>query len=127
MSLYQLVYLSQRSPECSNHALKEMLIHAREHNAEHNITGILMHSDSYFFQYIEGEQSEVLALYKKIKADTRHSDVVTISSGNIEHRAFSNWYMRSEALTEESVAKLKESTPDMFLMLWQMWCKAEAS
>lgn len=127
MALYQLVYLSQRSPDCKAQDLQKLLEHARDFNAQNNLTGILMHSDTHFFQYLEGEQTDVLTLYKKIKNDTRHSGVITVSSGNIEHRAFAGWDMRSDLLTEEAAAKLNVSTPDMFMMLWQMWCKAEAS
>lgn len=127
MALYQLLYVSQRAADFTTQDFTQMLDRARAFNDENNLTGMLMHSDTHFFQYLEGERDDVLALYKKIKNDPRHHSVITISSGNIEHRAFSEWSMRSDLLSEEAAAQLKRPVPDMFLMLWQMWCKSAAS
>jgi ABC-type uncharacterized transport system YnjBCD ATPase subunit len=114
MSLYQLVYLSQRAAYCDEAALDQLLKQSITNNKANDITGILMRCDTHFFQYIEGEQNVVLALYQKIKADPRHSELVTVSSGVIERRAFANWEMRSELLTPAAIQSLLMDKPVIF-------------
>lgn len=125
MALYQLVYVSHRSPSCTDQDLELLLAHARDYNLQHHITGILLTSPTHFFQYLEGDEREVLALHKKIKGDARHDKMVTISSGTIEQRAFEDWAMRSEPMNDLTPAGTVE--PDMFAMLWRAWCQSQSA
>lgn len=44
-----------------------------------------------FLQLLEGEEKEVSFLYEKIKSDSRHHDVVTISEGTAKDKVFTEW------------------------------------
>ena len=55
--LYRLVYTSFRKPKCDDGEIKNILDACKRNNPRRNITGILMHSDSRFIQYIEGSKT----------------------------------------------------------------------
>ena len=66
---------------------------SRQNNGQVDITGILLFDSGAFFQVLEGEESLVEALYKKIEADPRHSRVTKLIAEPIEERAFGQWSM----------------------------------
>ena len=55
-----------------------MLSKAKDHNAEHGITGCLLYHNSHFLQLLEGEEKELDQLYGKIINDKRHHTVELI-------------------------------------------------
>ena len=91
-SLYQLVYSSTRSPECSESSIDDILASCKKNNPETGITGILIHSKNRFVQYLEGNL-ELHTLYHKIKEDRRHYDVMLLIYRPIRERVFPNWHM----------------------------------
>jgi ribosomal protein S4E len=74
--------------------LQTILMESMRHNSDNNITGILLYDQGSFCQVLEGSKKEVLSIFKKIKKDKRHFNVVTISEKEIEYREFSAWSMR---------------------------------
>jgi acylphosphatase len=71
----------------------ELLSVSQKRNASRQITGLLLHSDGNIIQVIEGPEKEVLKLYEKISADSRHRGVTLMSSRNIEKRDFPEYKM----------------------------------
>ena len=63
-------------------------------NADRDITGVLMTTGGVFFQTIEGPPDEIDALYRRIAADERHTDVLLldVEEGALE-RQFADWAM----------------------------------
>ncbi|TRX51871.1 BLUF domain-containing protein [Fulvivirga sp. M361] len=90
--LYHLVYSSKRAPHCSDEEIKKILASCKKNNPLENVTGILIHSDNRFIQYIEGDKN-ILKLYDKIKEDDRHYNVRLLGYRTIKNRIFPSWQM----------------------------------
>lgn len=92
-TLHRLVYTSFRKPNCDEKEIEKILDSCKKNNPQRNITGILLHSDKRFIQYIEGTKDEVLALYELIKDDPRHTSVNQRNFEPIAERIFPSWEM----------------------------------
>ncbi|MEQ9466801.1 MAG: BLUF domain-containing protein [Ekhidna sp.] len=112
-SLYRLIYTSFRKPECNEHEIQNILASCKKNNPKRDITGILLHSDKRFIQYIEGNKDEVVELYELIKKDSRHTSVNQRNFEAIDDRIFPSWEMGYKDLdmvqfnTDASVADQK--------------------
>ena len=93
MSLRRIIYTSQASALFNKRDLLDLLHDARAYNAIDNITGLLMHSNGYFLQIIEGDSDAIENLYNRIVLDTRHFNVKLVQDSIIKNRLFSNWSM----------------------------------
>lgn len=104
MSVFGLVYLSRASIDFSSQQLQELVKKSQQHNQKLEITGMLLMSDGYFFQLLEGEEEFVSRLFNVISEDKRHQDVHVLFSGNLVKRYCPNWSMMllvNEAITPE--------------------------
>lgn len=63
-------------------------------NKNSGITGILFFSFPFFYQYFEGGQTAVKELWKRIRTDSRHTDVVQLNLGEVAERSFPHWAMK---------------------------------
>lgn len=88
-----LVYDSRVTAPLSGPQLMELLEECRAHNAEHGITGVLLHEDGAFLQLLEGGERDVNELYARIRTDPRHSEVQTVWVSAGAQRHFSSWSM----------------------------------
>ncbi|WP_010201745.1 BLUF domain-containing protein [Psychrobacter sp. PAMC 21119] len=95
-ALVQLVYVSSitLSTRLKASIFDEVEGHARDHNEQHGITGTLCYGNGHFLQCIEGKKSNVLALHKRIFADSRHKNVQILLLRVIDQRSFADWRMR---------------------------------
>ncbi len=73
--------------------LDQLVDDASAKNQQLDLTGILVFSQNYFFQVIEGEESKVLELKAKIEQDPRHQHVKVLSNSPCQQRLFPNWGM----------------------------------
>lgn len=96
-----IAYLSKQSHHMTDTELKKMLKEARKNNETKKITGMLVHIDGSFIQFIEGPALLVEDLYTKIKKDPRHNDIMLIAEGNYETRYFTSWSMAFKKLDGE--------------------------
>jgi len=92
--MFELIYVSTATKLMTKDDLQTILMESMRHNSDNNITGILLYDQGSFCQVLEGSKKEVLSIFKKIKKDKRHFNVVTISEKEIENREFSAWSMR---------------------------------
>src|SRR6056300_1500659 len=92
--MFELIYLSTAVKRMTKDILQSILMESMRHNSDHNITGILLYDQGSFCQVLEGDKKDVLSLFKKIKKDKRHFNVITISEKDIQYREFSAWSMR---------------------------------
>lgn len=74
--------------------LQSIMLTSLIHNSKKHITGILLFDQGTFCQALEGEQRVVHELFKKIKNDPRHTNIITIFDDEIQARDFSSWSMR---------------------------------
>ncbi|WMX14064.1 MULTISPECIES: BLUF domain-containing protein [unclassified Aureispira] len=91
--LYKLVYTSSRKSSCNTTEIENILASCRKNNPSKNITGVLLHSDRRFIQYLEGDKDEIMGLFEAIKGDDRHGGVNLRYYSPIENRLFPSWHM----------------------------------
>ncbi len=112
--LVQLVYFSRSNirltvgssfiqPEISH-----ILGISRRNNRARQIVGALYFGNDFFFQCIEGEEKNILALYEVLKTDPRHVDLRIVSIKPITQRSFGEWEMKYVP-AENDVQKLISS------------------
>ncbi len=91
--LVRLIYISYANNEMSDADIKQILEKSKVNNGSRKVTGLLMYSDRYFFQCLEGERRDVNQTYLRIAADPRHSKCVLIDYSQIDARLFPTWSM----------------------------------
>lgn len=91
--LFRLVYRSFRMPNCDDKEIEKILESSKKNNPGRNITGILLHSDRKFIQYLEGSKQNLTDLYEMIKEDKRHSSINQLDFMEIPERIFPSWLM----------------------------------
>lgn len=107
MNLYQLVYSSVRTPLCTQPEIEKILESCRRNNPKHEVTGVLLHSDNNFIQYLEGSK-DIIRLYDLIKTDPRHRSVVLLNYAPLQQRVFPAWHMGYKSLTRRNIDFLTE-------------------
>ena len=123
MSLYHLIYESRATQPFSDLDLLGLLRHSRGHNAQRDLTGLLLYSaEGRFLQVLEGTKTEVDALYQRISQDTRHTACVVLRAGPLAARRFAEWRMGFRAtrhLTDMAalLGHVDTSSPDFLLPL----------
>jgi hypothetical protein len=93
MPVHQLIYVSLAQKKMLKSDLYIILRKARKNNEHSDVTGLLVYSDEYFIQVLEGKKEVVKNLFKKISEDTRHSDIQILEERETSERAFLNWKM----------------------------------
>ena len=91
--LVRLMYASRAVPSVDQEALLAILRQCKNRNPEQGITGVLCYSDGIVLQVLEGGRSAVNALYNRIVADTRHTQVELMIYSEIGERRFTGWSM----------------------------------
>lgn len=94
MALYHLIYESRAARPFAEADLLALLQHSRQYNAQHQLTGLLLHSpEGLFLQVLEGQEADVLRLYERISQDARHAACHVLLSGPLAKRRFGEWRM----------------------------------
>jgi hypothetical protein len=101
--LSQLVYVSNRKPNCSSEEIEKILASCEKNNPSLNITGVLLYSETKFIQLVEGEAKVIMDLYEKIKKDDRHSNTMMISYNAIKEKSFPSWHMGTRNISSTNV------------------------
>lgn len=91
--LERLLYTSRATEPLGTLALFNLLNHARQNNAELDITGHLLYAKGQFTQCVEGPVSAVAHLWQVLQKDTRHTDIQLLTRGSCETRRFADWDM----------------------------------
>jgi hypothetical protein len=89
----QLVYLSDATPGFTPADLKKILDAARLNNREASVTGLLLVEGGQFLQALEGEPSDVAAIFERIRSDPRHHGIAIQADREVSSREFGNWSM----------------------------------
>lgn len=88
---YAISYVSTVNPALSEHEIQQALNFSKNWNNDHDITGILLYSQGNFFQVLEGEEQLLKDLFKRIKADERHHNIITIFQKEVPDEKFNNY------------------------------------
>ncbi|MDJ0839466.1 MAG: BLUF domain-containing protein [Acidobacteriota bacterium] len=91
--MYYLLYLSKPNGLLDDGDYIQILLNAHEKNVKYGITGMLLATDAYFMQLLEGPKDKVRQLYKHIAKDKRHFDLFIMDEGEADRRYFSDWAM----------------------------------
>jgi len=71
--------------------IEDLVAHARNRNRSLNVTGCLILGAGRFSQWLEGPHQNVAMLMDDIIADTRHTDLLVLTSGSSAVRRFAEW------------------------------------
>jgi hypothetical protein len=89
--LSRIIYTSRAC--CDEQRIPLLLQAARIANARSEITGALYLANGRFVQYLEGEESAVVALFERIRRDPRHADCCEADRRPISSRVYAGWSM----------------------------------
>ncbi len=107
MDLVHCIYCSAAATtEFDPKGLQTLLEECRRNNAKLGITGMLLFQNGSFFQVLEGERTDVEALFEKIAADKRHTRVAKVILEPIEERAFGEWTMGYPKVSAKELAQI---------------------
>ncbi|NCD72558.1 BLUF domain-containing protein [Mucilaginibacter agri] len=107
--LYYLIYVSKALKLMNDEELAKILTQSRSWNSRVKITGMLLYIkgptidgvNGNFIQVLEGEEHDINDLFKKIKDDERHYDVIKLIESVREKRHFQNWQMGFKPLNKK--------------------------
>lgn len=93
--LVRLMYASRAVPAVDQEELQAILKRSKANNSRTGITGALClcSNERIFIQVLEGGREAVNSLYRRIVADTRHTDPVLLHYQEIDERRFAGWSM----------------------------------
>lgn len=92
---FRLMYVShdRLDQEDRRRALGDLFTQARSNNKAQGISGALLLSGHVFVQTLEGDEERVMAVFERIRTDSRHHGVSLLESGPVAARVFSRWSM----------------------------------
>ena len=106
--MHHLIYLSQATVPFNGPQLAHLLMQAKQFNAAHGVTGILLYGNDQFFQVLEGDRDTVHALYAHICRDPRHRNVTAYADKAIAARSFPAWHMVYHPLLPQQVIEFAD-------------------
>lgn len=86
-----ICYISNFARDLRKDTINELIDYVKINNTEHNITGLLILKNKHFFQILEEESQQVDTLFKKIKVDPRHKNIITLLDTKIEGKIFNDY------------------------------------
>lgn len=102
----RLRYISSFAQPMDHEAIDDLVQEARANNERDEITGILVAAGDLFFQIIEGPDDKVDALFARISVDSRHYQVLLLSSEQGEFgRLCPDWAMQKVDLTSAAIER----------------------
>ena len=104
--LYHLCYASTQTRPFTGPQLAELLENARDTNARHRVTGLLLHREDSFLQVLEGDEADVRLIYERIREDPRHRNLNVLFAESIDEREFGDWRMAFLDLDGVDVSEL---------------------
>ncbi len=91
--MFGLLYTSNAIAGINHTVLADIFQSCVRFNVPNNVTGVLMHRNNKFMQYIEGDEPVIRELYDKISRDDRHTDCELVMTRNITRRNTEQWVM----------------------------------
>lgn len=94
MALAQLIYISRTQKKMPLDQIEALVAHSQAANARRDISGALMFVGQHFMQLLEGELSDIVLLFERIRQDPRHTYVHCLYCKNVNKRLHPKWGMR---------------------------------
>lgn len=92
--MYRLIYKSRNKQRIDWDLVSGIMDKSVASNEEHDITGVLLATNTHFLQIMEGRFEDVNEVFIRIARDDRHDDIKIVSYGVVDARLFSGWGMR---------------------------------
>ncbi|APY01246.1 BLUF domain-containing protein [Lacinutrix venerupis] len=86
--LKTICYKSKAKSNLSMLTFEALFNETQINNNKNNIFGVLVKKENTFFQIIEGHSKIIDEVYKKIKLDTRHTNIVELLNQTISQLSF---------------------------------------
>ncbi len=93
MRLYTMIYTSRASTKVTHASLRAIVESSARRNARIGVTGLLLYGSGNYFQLVEGGETAVKALCRRIDQDNRHHGMRVVFEGSIAKRVFPQWQM----------------------------------
>jgi hypothetical protein len=93
-----LIYKSRCKGQANWDFVESILVSSSRNNPAHDITGVLVVSETHFLQVLEGPFEPLNATFERIARDTRHEETQLISFTQIRERKFADWAMHGIGL-----------------------------
>jgi len=114
--MLQLIYISTAAASMRDVEQTQILAASRRNNARDEITGLLFFNGRRFLQALEGPVAAVERAIARIKADDRHSGIVTLSRREVDVREFGDWAMAAlgtgEAAAQAAIDRVDTLTAE---------------
>ncbi|GAA3995767.1 hypothetical protein GCM10022408_02910 [Hymenobacter fastidiosus] len=104
--MHHIVYQSCAVGHPTRADLRFLLQQSHANNSQLGITGLLLYGNDNFLQVLEGPAAPVQQLYDRIRADHRHTAIITLADGAIEERVFMDWSMGFQRLSDDDFLRL---------------------
>ena len=76
--VFQIVYVSSAAEPVEDAEIDKLVAASEERNHCRNISGLLLHKDGRFMQFLEGPKENVTELYDSICRDARHEGITLL-------------------------------------------------
>ncbi len=90
--------------------LECLLRSARQFNASQDVTGVLLHHNGGFLQFLEGPRQGIERVYARIRTCRLHTDLFELLDGPAEERLFPEWQMGSTGVPESTMLSLRDAS-----------------
>lgn len=92
-ALGSIVYVSTAVREFGDDELEALLLGSRDYNRRSLVTGVMLYCHGNIMQCIEGPRQGLDAVFNRIKASRRHTDIFELMNQPIDQRVFESWEM----------------------------------
>ncbi|MFO7719471.1 MAG: BLUF domain-containing protein [Gillisia sp.] len=85
---FAISYVSTASRDLPKEEIVKILEETQIRNNKHGVNGLLIYSDGNFFEVLEGAEIMIKDLFKIIREDTRHKNILTIFEKEVDKPFF---------------------------------------
>jgi hypothetical protein len=126
MRLWKLSYTSiaVAAHEEALRQLREICASSGERNAKIGISSVATVHRGRFAQVLEGPESAVRALLKRIMGDPRHHSIMVLTDGPIVARRYADWsmaYRDPKAFLTDQLDDILQQTADVVRAMKATW------
>ena len=104
--------------------LREICAHSGERNAQIGISSVATVHRGKFAQVLEGPESAVRMLLKRIMGDPRHHSIMVLADGPIVARRYAHWsmaYRDPRAFLTDQLDDILQQTADVARAMKATW------
>lgn len=102
-----IVYFSTWQKQFPPEDLAAILEQSRINNRKANVTGVTLYVQGNIVQVLEGKQPTLEALYQRIEADERHTNLLKVFDRPIAQRLFADYVMGYQTITSRQLEEIR--------------------